>query len=418
LLVSKDNGLHSWKDVSVYKFGTTPIQDFLVKSSDEIYAITTADFSKSTNGGGTWTTKEGLNGIAGYDMSLAPNNDILVGGSDGYISFSKDAGATFSKTSLLKAGKVFVVADSAYATNNIIYGAVGTNLYRGKAQSTQQSWLGRGPDLANGFAGVFASYTYTGISRVGSVIYALTSDLASGATPVTGTTYHSTLWQAMNLATANDAGSGPTGASWSFISPSSANIGVFNAVPQSLKISATNAPAPKIWAVNTVAGYVNSLNDPVAVTAPTVSSPASGVSVTVNPLQGTVYNVTFVWKRYSSQYVTNMNLQISTDSTFNSTILDSTIIGINADTVSVSVGPSASGPMGVQRDFIPGTTYYWRVRSGDGTADGQLYSPFTAVRNFRVDLATQFAITTPKSGDTDVSITPTFVWTPYAGAIG
>ncbi len=93
--VSKDSGEITWKLNLVGKL--TLIQDFVVQSADVLYAIDEDGASKSINAGASWSDKEDLDGLDAFMITLAPNGDVLVGGSDGYISFSKDAGATFTR---------------------------------------------------------------------------------------------------------------------------------------------------------------------------------------------------------------------------------------------------------------------------------------------------------------------------------
>jgi hypothetical protein len=100
IFVSKNSGNNLWSEIDCYPLAA--LQDFTVQAANTVYAIDTASCSKTTDGGASWSATVPIN-VAGWDIALTPNNNILVGGSDGYISFSKDAGATFAKTSLLKA---------------------------------------------------------------------------------------------------------------------------------------------------------------------------------------------------------------------------------------------------------------------------------------------------------------------------
>ncbi len=119
--LSKDAGKASWKDISVY--GMTTLQDIAVQSADIAYVIDASGCVKTTNAGTSWGEKKTLDTIVGHTIALAPNNDVLVGGSDGLLSFSKDGGATFTKTKMSGGAgtNVYVAADDAYATNNIVH---------------------------------------------------------------------------------------------------------------------------------------------------------------------------------------------------------------------------------------------------------------------------------------------------------
>jgi len=102
-------------------------------------------------------------------ITLAPNGDVLVGGT-GYVAFSKDAGATFSRTKVVVASKaIHVIADDDYATNNIIYATTPTAIYRGKADTT----TGLGPYDKGSFE---STMTVSGLAQVQEVTYVLTSN--------------------------------------------------------------------------------------------------------------------------------------------------------------------------------------------------------------------------------------------------
>jgi len=73
------------------------------------------------------------------------------------------------------------------------------------------------------------------------------------------------------------------------------------------------------------------------------------------------------------------------------------------------VGPSGTLAFPWQSD----TTYYWRVR-----ADFAFDSPWSAVRKFKIDTLAPVALVSPTNGATDVALTPTFSWSPAAGATG
>ncbi len=396
--VSKDAGKASWKDISVY--GMSAIKDFAVQSADIAYVIDTSGCVKTTNGGTSWGEKKTLDSVAANMITLAPNNDVLVGGTDGYIAFSKDGGATFTKTKILTAGNVYVAADDAYATNNIIYGAVGTKVYRTKADtSTTASSRGPGTDAALG-----DGQYYVGIAVSGNVTYALSTNSTVGAGDNS-----SRLYRALNLETADTSDLAEWGAptTGTYFNYATYTLGV---APQALKLSS----GPKLWAIRQAASLA-SLTDPVAVSsgAPTMVGPASGFLVTVNPSTGRAYNVTFTFKRYADSKVDAVRLQIATDSAFTAIVWDSADFGniaISSDTAARVIGPTGSGFYAC--DFMPGTTYYWRVRSVT-----PVWSAWSTGASFKVETAVAFSLTAPEKGAYDVPIKPTLVWSPFGGAI-
>jgi len=216
LWASKNSGMETWKSIDNSK--VTGVQDFTVASTDVVYALDVAagqGVSKTTNAGASWgTTKEPTGGINGYMITLASNGDILVGGSDGYISYSKDGGATFERTLSFGTGNTYVAAGDDYASNNIIYVGTGTSMKRGKADTSTVPVI-RGS----------ANWTITSIAQYEETTYFLSANTTQG----------SILYRCSNLETA-----GVT-SFWSSTHTSK----VFRSSPQALKVSL----GPKLWAI-------------------------------------------------------------------------------------------------------------------------------------------------------------------------
>jgi hypothetical protein len=330
-----------------------------------------------------------LDGLAGFSIIVASNGDILAGGSDGYVAFSKDGGSTFTRIiDKTDTGNVYVVPDDGYADNNIIYIGGTNEVERGKAEKGT-TWASREPasDEAAAFPG---NTTIMGIGEYNGVIYVLTDN---------GT--NSRLYRALNLETATTSAK----ALWSYLEDSSAR---YSFTPRTMQISS----GPQIWTIDQGANELVSAKDPIAAAAPTLNSPADGFTVPVNPGSGQAYNVSFAWERYD-YHVDEMDLQIATDSTFNGVIYTGNfdLSDVVSDTIAKSVGPT--GTSGQDVDFNPGSTYYWRVRVSQ---DGPLYSPWSASRSFSVAPSESFAPSSPVVGATGTSITPTLTWSPYEGA--
>ncbi|MFC2041857.1 hypothetical protein ACFLTY_06045, partial [Chloroflexota bacterium] len=443
--VSKNSGEMSWKHVPCRKL--SDVNDFAVESADVVYAIDDSACSKTINAGSSWGTEETLDLDTGngFMITLAPNGDILVGSDNGYVTFSKDGGDTFTKIldRLTDSGNTYVVADQDYAENNIIYGAAGDEVERVEADETDR-WDGRESDDMTG--------TVTGIAQYKNVIYILVGG-------------SSQLWRALALKTA-DLGST---AKWSY--RSTASHEVFEASPNALKIAPDwKTDQPKLFMIDTSIGtdeddagrlLLESFGDSIAMTGPTPKSPASGYLVTMNPETGKAHNVTFTFERFSNKYITGVQLQISTDPGFTALVYDQSFTGIDDDMISEVVGPTGTtttttqdvettsenqtvtilNPDGSvnqtqwvsvgttttteqiniyrQADLMPGVTYYWRVRVDDCDGD-PLISPWSEGGSFSVEdvAAPLFKLTSPDDGATGVSVTPTFVWTEYEGAIG
>ena len=412
--VSKDSGKTKWKSVPCYKLGTgDTVTDLVVESVDVAYVIDDDGVSKTSNAGASWVAqKRPDDAVTMKNITLAPNNDILVGCTN-YVAFSKDGGATFTRTKAAGKGTVFPVADDGYADNNIVYAAStypdadgGPRVTRGKATDTTD-FLNRSPSTT-GALPFSANHTMVGAVQHEGIVYALTA-----ITVATDNTSH--LWRALNLETA------ATGdlALWSRISKTYG----LNRGPQALKMSPTYSKGPRAWAIDITANKLRRLTDPIALSGPTLVAPADGASIPVNPATGKAYNVTFTWERYSNTNIKQMEMQISTDASFDGVVYTETFGDgapagdaiIDADTIAKVVGPTGASAMNQMVDFMPGKTYYWRVRVGQL---GPMLSPWSASRSFGIEASTPFAQIGPEKGATGVSVTPTFVWAPFEGAIG
>ncbi len=466
--VSKTAGKASWKAIPCYKLSA--IQDFVVESTDVVYAIDGTSCSKTINAGASWNTEVSLDlGGTGRMIALALNAkkgyDVLVGGV-GYVSFSKDAGATFTKildylTDVTK--PCYVIADVDYAKNNMLYVANGNEMERGKCGETE-TWTSRETDEMNATtvdatSGALALEAF-GIAIYGKVLYGLYYD------SVTDDSY---IWRALNFET------GDTSALclWGY---NFARDETYNATPQALKISPNfKANQPKFWMIDRTLSSatdlpIESWEDPIATAGPAPVAPKDKASVTLNPETGKAYNVTFTVTRFSSKYITDVRLQLATDKDFAGLVYDQVFTGIDTDTISQVVGPTGTtstvtatgtaitttstsanqtitiyNPDGSvnqtqniggvtatateipqvttttyrQCDFMAGTTYYWRTRVNGGTY-GPLISPWRTGGTFAIaDVAPPvFEVRNPAKGATAVPVTPSFVWTEYKGAIG
>ncbi|MFC1932909.1 hypothetical protein ACFLXU_04695 [Chloroflexota bacterium] len=384
--MSKNSGMETWKLVRCYP--VTAIQDFAVESADVVYAIDTAagqGASKTINSGSSWgSTKEPTKSIDGYMVTIAPNGDILIGDTAGYVAFSKDGGSTFERTKDFGTGNAIVVADDDYADNNKIYVGVGTDIKRGEA-STTATPAGRGA----------TTWPITGMAQVGDVTYALSANA----------TQDSLLYMSLKLETAGSAAL----AEWSSVTASGET---YLNTPQALKVSVSGTKS-KLWAIDTASPQLETYEDVTSLIGPTLVQPAAAADVAVNPGTGRSYDITFIWERYSDSDIDEMQVQIGTDSNFDAVIYDETFTGITTDTIAKVIGPT--GQTNQVSEFMPGLTYYWHVRNG---LNGPMYSPWSETRSFTVERIDVFTVGGPTIGATSVAIQPTFTWGEYEGAIG
>ena len=151
------------------------------------------------------------------------------------------------------------------------------------------------------------------------------------------------------------------------------------------RVNATNSGGTSDW--STVWSFTTAPPPPAA---PTLASPASGAT-------GLATNPTLSWN--ASAGATSYGLQVSTTSSFSTTVVNQT--GIQ------NTSYPASG-------LANSTTYYWRVNATN--AGGT--SAWSAVWSFTTLAVPPAAptLSSPASGATGVSVTPTLAWNASTGA--
>ncbi|MFC2072912.1 hypothetical protein ACFLUU_09525, partial [Chloroflexota bacterium] len=374
--VSKDSGKGLWRNNPAHTL--TAIQDFVVESADVVHAIDTDGATRSTNAGSSWTTEVNLDSVAGHMMTLAPNGDMLVGGSDGYIAFSKDSGSTFTRTTQIASTgnlAVQVIADKDYVSNNIIYAGVGTKVYRGNADNTT-SFVDRGPSIDT-------TQTVVGMARYLYVIYALSANSTDSA-----------LHQALNLTTADTSEQ----ALWS----SNTTTHAFNATPQGLKLSS----GPKLWTIDTSTDRLFSYTDIVLEELMVTSNVADNITISSATLHGNLDSL----GDYSSA---NVSFEWGTTS---GNLSQETTPQVMASTSAFSASLS---------NLSSNTTYYFRAKAtANTTAYGYELSftvpipvPPTVTTNDAVDISTNSATLHGSLGNlgSSLSANVSFEWGTTSG---
>jgi len=151
-----------------------------------------------------------------------------------------------------------------------------------------------------------------------------------------------------------------------------------------------------------------SFTDTINEAAPTLVSPANKFSNKVNNVTGRANEVSFIWEGLSTADV--YTLYIAYDSAFDESVTTITVED-DVSTVVQSVGPNRSGTALV--NFMPGTTYYWRVK-----ASAPLYSQKSETREFTIEPGAALvpSVLAPENGKEGVSATPSFSWSPVSGA--
>jgi hypothetical protein len=406
--VSKDSGKESWKSIDNSK--VTTVQDLVVADAETVYTLDSvagSGVSKTVNSGASWgTTKEPTKTVTPYMITLAPNGDVLYGGTTGYVAFSNDGGATFDRVGVdFGTSNAIVVAHPDYANNNLLYvgitNADGTGSVKRKTASTSTA-----PAATRGGT----TMPITGMAVVEDVVFVLSANA----------TADSLLYKSYKLETSVVSSAPFTDSEWSSVSASTER---YTNSLNALKLSLDDGD-PKLWTIDTASAALEGFTDTQSVTGPTLGTPDNQATVNINPGTGRGYDVTFIWSRLGDSDIDEQQLQIATDSSFDAVIYDATFTGITTNTVARVIGPTgavATATAPTQRvEFMPGETYYWRVRNGAGAP---MYSPWSESRSFTIEEAAAAALSfaqtaSPAIGATSIRLEPTFVWPPYTGAIG
>jgi len=194
-----------------------------------------------------------------------------------------------------------------------------------------------------------------GLALRGGILYATVSD-ANAAT--------AWLYRSLN----------PTAGTTAEFSTTESAAEQFNVAPQNIWVASGSA---KVFAIDTVADTVFSYTDTTVGVGPTTSTPAHQTVVPVNTATGGAYDITFTWVRLS--VAATYDLDIATDVDFTELVVDLNGVGSTAAKVAIVFGPN--GPNDAQTfNFLPDTTYYWRVR-----AKTPVVSPWSAWSSFTIE---------------------------------
>ncbi|MCK4274599.1 MAG: hypothetical protein KAW90_06855, partial [Dehalococcoidales bacterium] len=140
----------------------------------------------------------------------------------------------------------------------------------------------------------------------------------------------------------------------------------------------------------------------------TLLKPASGFTNHVNALTGIANDIPFSWQRPTE--ITEYELEIARDPYFFKLVATITV-ATEEPVAFVLVGPGQPGNAGV--NFMPGVTYYWRIRTTK-----PIYSRYSASKYFSIQpvMAALPGILSPSNGGANISRQPSFSWDPVASA--
>jgi hypothetical protein len=398
---TEDGGMERWTQRSSRYF----IQDLAVQDADIAYVANAGndEVSKSTNAGFTWGTDVDTKAGGGnsYSLALIDEDQLLIGTTTGYVSYTADGNASWSKvkTQLNLAGPTVVTA-SGLEDGDYIWAAasdlIGTpRVERWTIGQSGSSWK-------NMVAPAAAGDWYTGIvydEASPGILYALRVD----ATPDS--------FLDRNIQPENST---PSAGHWATDTEAGVNM---NKNPRALWISRNANAQPMAWAVNSVAGG-NALYSATDILAPgatvtSLASPAPGELVPMNPVRGIAEDVLVQWTRPGSgnyQY----QVKITNDADGKVTIQNHTqpaAATTDTETIRVLMGPNQAGTQFVS--FNPGANYYAWVRT-----IAPWYSQWQGGIEFQIGTLAASAPEplSPQVGNEIASARPAFSWTPTAGA--
>lgn len=367
------------------------IQDLVVESAAVVYALDSAGLvSKTTNAGLFWGTATPTTlGSSATIVSISPDK-LLVGSQNGYVAYSTDGNLSWTKIPEVlqgSAGQVQVAADENFATNKIIYAASDTT-----GQNIKKWQIGTSTAWTDIFKDTIPGGIY-GLAINDNTLYALEFNSSTG---------QSTLWKHLSPTTITSSS-----LNWSH-STTTASTDIddtevhLNAAPRALKVS-----RGKEWAVKTNnTNKLYSFTD-IAIEI-TSTKPLPGFVNPVNAKTGLAYDIAFKWDRPTG--ATAYELQIALDSQF-FILIGTVVIATDKSPVFLLVGPNQTGDARI--DFMPGSTYYWRVRTTQPS-----YSEYSEAQSFHLAPLRALVpeLSTPANGSTDISRKPYFSWEPVAGA--
>ncbi len=374
-----------------------------VESSKVLYTAFTTNIYKSTNGGSVWSPARP--GNVGNILSVigAPGGDVLVGGT-GTTGISTDGGVTFGELppGVNPLGSYVVIPDEGYAENHYVYAgdfAAANGLFRLQV-GTDSLWT----NFANPTADVIV-----GMGMSNGALYAMMTGTGglfgvADRTILPHDQVGDMLWGIMDVPAGTIAGAN------------------FFDVAQNKCYTANNTTG--LWAYN----------DFYATAKTTISTPASGAVIPVDPVTGRAAALPFSWSAVGTGtgLATNYFFAIFEKSQgFPGAIIVATGAMPLPSVPGNSVYPPAiAGAPDIAYTFLAGNEYGIMIAavnqvSGDSnlaTADFML-SPFCDPIFISIEAASGIIhpphagpiLTSPTPGAQDVDPGAAFSWAPMAG---
>lgn len=347
IFYSSDGGASKWHN----RTSRYDINDLTVETDGGVaYVLTTSGYvSKSTNTGFTWGSKETSMQTGAYNIQSLGEDLLLIGGSSGAdsVAYSTDGNESWTDLDEIEeGGNVHVVAEGFDAGDYLFASTSngGSTIY----------WLELGEDdWEDDLGALDDGYGCTGIALADDILYVLSSN---------GT--HSMLTRFLDPWGDEDGDESTAAASADF-----------GATPSALRVSTGST---NLWAVDIDTAKFYNYEDTISAVGPTLKSPSNGATIPVNPVSGDTADVHLSWESPSDD-VTEFDWEVALDADFDEVVFSPD------DTDKANVGDGDEGDLlsfvltDADYDFMPGTTYYWRVKCED-----PVESPWSETRSFKV----------------------------------
>lgn len=353
----------------------------------------------TSSNGSTWTASS-ISGTVGTVWGVAGNNAnvIAVGdlGGAGAIAYSTNSGTSFSAPTTTPSpapGPLYGITYVTGTTYVAVGGADGgtTVAHIRRTTNSGASWSVVGAGLVSP-----STNRLNAVSTNGTTLVAVGTNGVLLTAPSPGTTWTATgagsVTDNLNAVTNNATTFAVVGNAGRVLTAPSSTLPL-SWTPQSsgatVNLNGIKWDGRQFTAVG-AGGKILTSSPSALPPAPVPNAPASGtLNVPVSPLVS--------W--FAASGANSYTLQVSLSSAFASLLVDTVVSGL-----SLQVG-----------SLVPGTKYYWRVRTNGGTGS----SAYSATNDFTVISADSSApiLSAPAANATDVSLTPVGTWQAFTGAV-
>ena len=385
---SHDSGV-TWKRTE----SDVNLKDMVAKSDQIVFHMASNGYVSTSKDGGATFVDWVKSNVSGDQIIIEPTTGdvIVIGASEGHGrgAISSNDGDTFSRTpaalGIADSGSpFFIAAATTYDTTNLIFVAQDQTVQRWEVGGTMEDWKDCTSSSTYPIGG---TDEITGIGFHGGSLYVMYNDpgVSSGF-----------------ARSADWGGRTPTWADQN-------ETGVdFARLPTALKFSTGSTKVSALNTAPTTQDELWSFTDVVqAVIAPSVTAPAEGYVGSVDVELDKIDPIRFAWGEVH-EYA-RYDLRLGTNSAVSANYV--TFDAGNKEWITIGDGPdSAANKL---YSFVVGETYYWKTRVREPVT-----GPWSAISSFSIEVperTTPAILLTPDNGASGISRNPAFSWQPVAG---